>query len=277
MKNHIKIMARPKLNSPNMLAAWPGVGNVSSIIASYMKKKLEFKNLGELEAPYFFDPIGVLVKDNLVEEPQFPQSKFYYLKNPKSGASDLILFIGDDQPNTRAYELANTVLDVAERFKVKRLYTCAAAVSKIHHAEQPHVWGVSTNRALTAELEQNDLLKSGNLHIGGLNGILLGVAKERGLDGICLLGEVPSYATKVPSPMAALAITRVLMRLLEIKVNLDELTQVATETQEKLKQLAAEAMEEYIDYFTTPIWEQGGEEMDEEDEDEDDGGMENNN
>jgi len=42
-----------------------------------------------------------------------------------------------------------------------------------------------------------------------------------------------------------------------------ELAEVAEETKERLKQLAAEAMGEYIDLFTEPIWEQGEEEEEE--------------
>ena len=41
--------------------------------------------------------------------------------------------------------------------------------------------------------------------------------------------------------------------------------QLAGETEQKMKQLAAEAMGEYIDLFTEPIWERGEEEVDEED------------
>ena len=101
-KDVIKLHARPKLKSPNMLAAWPGIGNVATIVANYLKSKLGFKELGALEASYFFDPIGVLVEDNVVEAPNFPQSQFYYWKN-EGGKSDLILFIGDDQPAAKGY------------------------------------------------------------------------------------------------------------------------------------------------------------------------------
>ena len=66
MKDLVKLCARPKLNSPNMLAAWPGIGNVSIIAATYLKRKLDFKELGEVEASYFFDPIAVSVRDNVV-------------------------------------------------------------------------------------------------------------------------------------------------------------------------------------------------------------------
>lgn len=265
MKSLIKLHARPKLNSPNMLAAWPGIGNVSIIVAQYLLNKLNFKNLGEIEASNFFDPIGVLAKDGLVEAPQFPRSKFYYLKNPEA-VSDTILFIGDDQPATKSYELANCVIDMAFKFQVKRIYTCAAALTRIHHTEQPRVWGVATNPDMAPYLETYGLRQKGNLHISGLNGLLLGVAKEREIEGICLLGEVPVYITRMPNPMAALAITKVLSTMFGIDVDLSELTQQASEARERMKQVAAEAMGEYIDYFTTPIWESGQEEEEEEEE-----------
>ena len=250
-----------------MVAVWPGVGNVATIVATYLKSKLEFRELGEIEAPHFFDPIGIVVKDNVVESPQFPQSKFYYWKN-KDGDNSLILFIGDDQPVAKGYELAQCVLDVGVRFGVKRIFTCAAALTRIHPTELPRVWGVATNQSLTAELKNYELAGRGNFQIAGLNGLLLGAAKERNVNGMCLLGEVPAYATKVPNPMAALAIIGVLTKMLGIKIDTLELAQQAAETKEVMKQLTARAMGEYIDLFTEPIWEQGGETPEGEAEDE---------
>jgi proteasome assembly chaperone (PAC2) family protein len=259
MENLIKLYAQPKLNSPNMLASWPGIGNVSIIVATYLKRKLDFKELGEIEPTAFFDAIGVVAKDNVVEEPQFPQSKFYYWKN-KGGGSDIILFIGEDQPLTKGYELANCVLDVGQRFQVKRVYTCAAALSHIHHTEQSRVWGVVTSQYMTGDLEKYDLVQRSNLQISGLNGLLLGVSKERGIEGICLLGEVPMHATRIQNPVAALAVLKVLTKMLDIEIDVADLAQIAEETADRMKQMADEAMEEYIDHFTQPIWEHGEEE-----------------
>lgn len=268
MNNLIKISARPKLNSPNLIAAWPGIGNVSMLVATYLDKKLGFKPLASIDASHFFDPIGVAVKDNLVEAPQFPQSRFYYWKNP-GGGGDIILFIGDDQPTANGYELANCVLDLGEKFQVGRIYTCAAAITRIHHTEQPKVWGVATVEHLMKELRDYDLIKRGNLHISGLNGLLLGVAKERNIEGICLLGEVPQHTVRIQNPMAALAILKVLPRMIGFEVDTSEMAQLASETKQKMKRLASEAMGEYIDLFTEPIWEynEGDDEDEEEDED----------
>jgi len=54
--------------------------------------------------------------------------------------------------------------------------------------------------------------------------------------------------------------------MLDIEIDLAELTQLAVEMKERMKQVAAQAMGEYIDYFTEPIWEQGEEEEEEDDE-----------
>ncbi|GAI94899.1 unnamed protein product, partial [marine sediment metagenome] len=95
-------------------------------------------------------------------------------------------------------------------------------------------------------------------------GLLLGVAKERNIEGVCLLGEVPMYATRIQNPVAALAVLKVLTKVLGIEIDLAELAGLAVEASERMKQMAAQAMEEYIDLFTEPIWERGEEEDEEE-------------
>jgi len=262
MDEIVRLYHRPRLKSPVMLASWPGIGNVSIIAANYLLRQLDFKDLGEIEPSAFFDAIGVLARDNIVEEPQFPQSQFYYWKN-KKGPSDIILFIGEDQPPTKGYELANCVIDVAERFKVGRVYTCAAALSRMHHTEESRVWGVVTGPQMKPELEKYELVQKGNLQISGLNGLLLGVAKERGIEGVCLLGEVPMYATRIQNPAAAVAVLKALTRILGVEIDLTELADTARESTSRIKQMADEAMEEYIDHFTQPIWESGDEEEEE--------------
>jgi len=269
MTGLVRFRGRPKLNAPNLLAAWPGIGDVATIVANYLKRKLDFKELGTVEASHFFDPVGVVVKNNLVEAPRFPQSVFYYWKNG-SGGNDLILFLGEDQPAAKAYELANCILDTGLKFDARRVYTCAAAMTRIHHTESSRVWGVATSPPALEYLKGHLPEPAGNLHISGLNGLLLGVAKQRGIEGFCLLGEVPLYASRIPNPSAALAVTRELVKVLGIEIDLTELNMMALESRERIKQMAARAMEEYINLYTEPIWESGeeggGEEEDDEEE-----------
>ncbi|MCX8126541.1 MAG: PAC2 family protein, partial [Dehalococcoidia bacterium] len=195
-------------------------------------------------------------RDNIIEEPQFPQSKFYYWKNPDK-VKDLVIFIGEEQPTSKSYELANVVIDVAKELRVKRVYTFAAAMVKIHHSEQPRVWVAATEEKLLKEATKHDVVLRGTVQIAGLNGLFLGVAKERGVPGICLLGESPMYATRIPNPKAALAIARVFVGLSGIPVDLADLRAEAEKAEVEMSKITAEAMGQFIENFTTPIWEEG--------------------
>ncbi|OGO58805.1 MAG: hypothetical protein A2025_00380 [Chloroflexi bacterium RBG_19FT_COMBO_47_15] len=274
MRGVVKLYKEPRVKSCDLIAAWPGIGNVALIVAKYIKDKLKAEEIGEIEPFDFFDPIGIMVKGNIIEAPQFPESKFYHWHNSTSGR-DLILFISDEQPSFKGYELASSVLDVSRKLKVKRVYTCAAAIARIHHAEKPKVWGAATNQKLLEILRKYDVILRGDIQIAGLNGLFLGVAKEMGFEGICLLGEVPMYTTRIPNPKASLAVLDILTKMLDININLSELAKVAKESDEEMTKLAAEAMGEFIDRYTKPVW-PPEEEIEEEEEESEDGGEEEN-
>jgi proteasome assembly chaperone (PAC2) family protein len=267
MKNLIKLNKDPHSKACDLIASWPGIGNVSLIVSKYIKDKLNAEEIGAIEPFNFFEPIGVMVKNNIIEAPQFPENKIYYWKNPHS-ERDLLLFIGDEQPSSKGYDMANHVLDMCEKLKVKRVYTLAAAIAKIHHTEMPKVWGAATTPQLVEELKQYNVVLRGSVQIAGLNGLFLGVAKERNMEGVCLLGEVPSYTTRIPNPKSALAVLNVLSDILRIKVDTTDLSIAANKADDEMKRMAAEAMGEFITSYTKPVWPQEEYEEDDDDEDE---------
>ncbi len=256
-KGIISLHRRPRPKSCSMFVSWPGIGDVSLIVAKYLKEKLNAVEIGEIEPGNFFEPVGVTVEDNVVESPRFPESKFYYWQDKETGKG-LVLFIGEEQPSSKGYELVNCILDVAQKLKVERIYSCAAAVTRIHHSEEPKVWAVATKRGLIGELSKCNVILRGNLRIAGLNGLVLGIAKERDIEGICLLGEVPTYGTQIANPKASLAVLEVLTRMLGIDIDLTELSNLAKQTGEEMEFIAKRATAEFIGRFTEPIWEQDG-------------------
>jgi len=262
----------PRPRSASMLASWPGIGNVSLITARYLKDKLGAAEIGEIDPVNFFEPVGVMVEDNVVEKPRFPESKFYYWRDRETGKG-LLLFIGEEQPASKGYEMVNCVLDVASRFKVERIYSCAAAITRMHYSEKSSVWAVATKRELLSDISRYDVVLKGDVRIAGLNGLILGMAKERDIEGVCLLGEVPGYATQMANPGASLAVLRVLSKMLGVEVDLTELSRLARRSEDEMEMMAKQATAAFIDRFTEPIWEQEEEQEDEgEDEDEDEDG-----
>jgi proteasome assembly chaperone (PAC2) family protein len=56
--------------------------------------------------------------------------------------------------------------------------------------------------------------------ITGLNGLLIGAAKRRGMEGICLMGEIPDYLSRMPFPYpkASKAVLGTLSRIMDLSI-----------------------------------------------------------
>jgi proteasome assembly chaperone (PAC2) family protein len=71
--------------------------------------------------------------------------------------------------------------------------------------------------------------------ISGLNGFLLGLAKEKGIEGICLLGEMPNYLSHIEYPKASYAVLSTLTKILSINIDLNELLAISMYQEEEIK------------------------------------------
>ena len=142
--------------------------------------------------------------------------------------------------------MTKLVLDVAEKFKCRRIYTSGAAVALTHHTTKPRVWAVPNSESLISEIREyeNTVLMSdiegrgGHGNITGLNGLLLGVAKKRGFEAICLMGEIPVYLRGLPLyyPKASKSVLESLSHSLKIEVNLDQLDELDQRVQRRIEE-----------------------------------------
>jgi len=253
-----KIYKEPKLANPCLVAAWPGIANVALGAASYLRGKLGAEEFAEIEPLSFFDLSGVFIEGNLIQSPKLPRSKFYYWKRRETGG-DLIIFVGEAQPTSQGYEFANKILDLAQRFGVREVFTFAAALIP-QFKEKPRVWAAATDSQILSELEGRGLVLKSNFYIAGMNGLLLSVAKERGMKGTCLLGETPRYLSEVGNPIASQAVLEVLTKILKIEIDMRELKKMAQQARQEIDEVIKESRREFIDRFTVPLWERPEEE-----------------
>jgi hypothetical protein len=250
----IEIYKEPELNSPYLVAAWPGMGGVAITAARHLVASLGAEQFGGIKPYEFFDPNVAPVRNNIIEEPEFPQNRFFFWKN-KEG-DDLIIFIGEAQPSMKGYKLAHLILDVAQKYKVKRVHTFAAAPNHIYHTKKPKVLAVATNPKLIPGLKRYNVALMPAGSISGMNGLLLGVAKERNIDGICLLGEIPIYTTQIPNPRSSQAVLMILSEMLGIEIEMAELDnwgeridQQIEENINQLTKLPRGEAKKIVDYF----------------------------
>ncbi|MEO0095700.1 MAG: PAC2 family protein [candidate division WOR-3 bacterium] len=232
----LKIYKEPNLKNPVLLCGWPGIGRIGLIAIDTLREQLNAEEFAEIEPYDFFYPSIVSIKDGILESLNFPRNKFYFKSTEKC---DLIFFIADEQPSEiqggyakgeTAYKLASMVLELGLKYGIQRVYTSGAAVAQIHHTSRPRVWAVPNTSSLINELKdyENTVLMSdvegrnGQGTITGLNGLMLGVAKIYGVNGICLMGEIPYYLQwlPIPWPKGSKAVLQVLTRMLSLKIDL---------------------------------------------------------
>jgi proteasome assembly chaperone (PAC2) family protein len=248
----IKLYKDTKLDRPDLVCGWPGIGKIGIMAIDYLRRAIAAEELGEIEPWDFFEPRKVTIRDGLLKDLEFPTNKFYYQRLRKR---DLLLFIGEEQPaegarfyatGEKAYGMANLVLDIAEKFGCQRVYTSGAAVTQTHHTLKPKVWAVPNSEDLVDEVRdyENTVLMSeiegrrGQGAISGLNGLLLGVAKKRGIKALCLMGEIPYYlhGSPWPYPKASISVLEVLASTLGIDIDLIPLEEMARKIDESIEQ-----------------------------------------
>jgi len=234
-----------KLHKPWLVGVWPGMGHVAISAGYFLVSKLGMHILAEFSARELFDEEHVEVKGGLIRTGRLPRSRFFVWKDPHE-EHDIVVFIGEAQPAKGRYAFCHQLIEFARRLGVERVFTFAAMATPMRPENDSRVFGAATDEASLAELKQLSLEILEDGHIGGLNGVLLGVAAEEALRGACLLGEIPHIFAQLPFPKASLAVLEAFAIIAGIQIDFSELSDQAKEVEQKLGDLL-EKMEEALD------------------------------
>lgn len=226
----VKIHKEIELKSPILLAAWPGMGNVALGAMDYIRRMLEATPFAEVDVSRFSAPDAVVVEGGLAKLAKPPKNMFYYMERPP-----LVIFEGESQiAGAAGVSLMETILSLAEKHGVQRIYTGAAFPLAVSYEEPSRVFGAANSVDLRDSLPQfkAEVMEGGQ--ISGLNGLLLGYAAARGMEAVCLLATMPLYAVNFPNPKASKAIVETLQRMLGIEVDMTELDLAIAEMEKKM-------------------------------------------
>ncbi|MCA9138452.1 MAG: PAC2 family protein [Planctomycetales bacterium] len=240
---------------PWMVAVWPGMGHVAISAGYYLMSKLGMVHLAEFSSGGIFDVDYALIKSGIVQRTQRPRSRAFIWEAPE-GKRDIIVFIGEAQPPQGKFEFCERLVDFALDLDVERVFTFAAMATEMHPEHESRIFAAATDKKALAELDRPDVRVLEEGHIGGLNGVLLAAAIEKGLQGICLLGEMPHLFAQIPFPKASLAVLQLFSELAEISLDFSELQQqsraielqlgeVLAKVEQKMNPQAIEPAEEY--------------------------------
>ncbi len=225
---------KPKLKNPILIEGLPGIGNVGKLAVEHLIEITKAKKFAELYSKdfppqVFINPDGTIKLVN---------NEFYFLKAKKRNQQDLIFLTGDYQGLSAQgqYELANTILDIAESFGVKFIFTLGG-YGLGHDIKEPKVLFATTDKHLVKTMKQYGAVFRKNEPGGGIigaSGLLLGLGRLRGFEGTCFMGETPGYLV---DPKSAKAVLKILTKITNLDIDLTRLEQKAKEIEYIAQQL----------------------------------------
>jgi proteasome assembly chaperone (PAC2) family protein len=226
----------PQLRDPWLVAVWPGMGNVALAAGGYLVAKLSATLVHELSAPGVFDIKTVEVKAGVAQAGRMPRNMIFEWRAP-AGGRDLLIFVGEAQPESGGFAFCRVLLDYARKHGVRRVFTFAAMATQLHPSNDPRVFGAATDADTLEDLRPLDVEILDEGQISGLNGVLLAASAEQGIPGTCLLGELPFFAVGVANPKASQAVLEIFTKLAGIDIDFSELSQQSEVVEEGLLEL----------------------------------------
>ncbi len=236
MVTKIVELKKPKLKNPLFIEGLPGVGNVGRIAAGYLVEEMKAVKFAELFSSHFM-PFVLLHQSSAVH---VLKNEFYYLKAKRHGQRDLIILIGDSQsvdPEGH-YEVVEEILNYISGFGVKDIITLAG-LSVGEQKEKPKIIGAGSSPEAIKKYKKLDIDFDAGSKVGtivGASGLMIGLGKYHGMEGICLLGETPGLPL-IPDPKSAESVLKVLAKILNIKIDTSKIQKKVKEMEEFIKKV----------------------------------------
>ena len=221
----IEVYEKPVLHDPVLVEGLPGIGFVANIAALHLIRELNGRRFAEIVSASFQD-FAVTTKDGGARS---PVNELYYCKG---GDRDLVVWYGNTQALTTfgQYELVGKVLDLAEELGC-RFVVSVGGFKKDEVQQVRGIYTAATDKK-TMELALGLGTKVMVGHIFGVAGLLVGLARLRGLSGFSVLVDTLGM---VPDAVAAGCALDVLGRFMGLDVDLSGLDVTVDRVKESLE------------------------------------------
>ena len=193
----------PDVEKPIVIAAMQDMGNVGSIVINFINESLHTTQFRIAKSQF---PTYVVDKGGYIEVP---------VENWEYKFTDrLILFgggTGQPQNSQELNSLCQDVIDISKKFSAKFIYTLGGFHTNRSLNKNPKTFVTTTSKDLTNQMYDMGLETTQKSIITGFNGLILGFAKQNGIQGIGMYGELND--PKIPQYRAAISIIKTLEKL----------------------------------------------------------------
>ena len=231
-KINVEISTMPKLNNPKLICGLPGSGYVGKLAVDYLIDKLHGTRFANIYSSSFPPQVSIQ-PDGTVD---LIKNSLYFCK---TDSHDLVFLTGEAQPTSAPaeYALAEEIINICKKLNVNTIYTLAAYITG-KFSKTPKVFGTGTSTKIVKDFSKYNVMTMDRGNITGMNGVVIGIAKQSGLTGICILGETSGY---VIDAKASKVVLEAISKILNLKLDMKEIIKRAEDTEQVIKSIETQA------------------------------------
>lgn len=239
----LKIYQSPTLHNPRLLlgfSGWMDGGEVSTGTVKSLIDKLDAERLAEIEPDgfYIYSFPGTMeitalfrphtkINDGLIETCDIPTNTFYVSKQ-----SDLILFLGKE-PCLQWEEFAECIFSVCEDFGVKMIYFIGSVAGLVPHTREPRLFCSVSDAGLKETFQHYGVKFTNYEGPASIVTYLTATCRQRNLSMVSLVATIPAYV-QGNNPKCIEAVTKRLAGMLDLQVDLGDMTASSEDFEKKL-------------------------------------------
>lgn len=230
-KTTIKMTAEQETENPLFIEGLAGVGHIGRNTVSYVAESMEARKIGEITSSHF-PPYAIVNDDKTVKT---IKNEIYELK--REDQQDIVFLEGNAQANNPEghHEVAEKVMDLVEKVGATEIVT-VGGYGTGDVVEEPEVMGITTEKDLQEKYEEKGITFEHDVdQVVGVSGLLLGLAQERGYEGLCILGETPGFL--LSDPKSTEEVIKVVESIIDADLDYTDLDEKVEESQEILKKI----------------------------------------
>lgn len=219
LESVVKIHKKVKLKNPILIEGLSGIGFVANICAISLVDCLRAKKMGEIISPHF-PALAITATNGKIRT---PINELYYWK-ALYGSHDIVILYGNTQALNKygQYELCGKIISYLQEIDCRFVITIGG-IKKDKVSFPPRLYLTATDFDTLNNLRKHELnIIQGHLY--GATGLLLGLAKVRGLRGCCVSVETQGIH---PDISAAQEVLKLLENIIGIKIKLDIIEKAA--------------------------------------------------
>ncbi len=248
----LNIYKRPKLDNPRLLlgfSGWMDGGKVSTGTVKCLIEKLGAQRFADIEPEGFYIcsfpgsmEITALfrphakIRNGLIKSYEVPANAFFYNEQ-----NNLILFLGKE-PNLQWEEFAECIFSLCAEFGVKVIYFIGSVSGLVPHTREPRLFCSVSDAELKETFQHYGVNFTNYEGPASFITYLTVNANKQDLSMASFVATIPAYV-QGDNPKCVEAITRRLVGILGLQIELDDLRVISDEFEKKLSDVVREQPE----------------------------------